>query len=45
MPRDGALTFGDLDGKLDLLRVACRKCDRRGQYTGAISSWSIGAAS
>ena len=27
MPRDGALTFGDLEGKLDVLRVACRKCD------------------
>ena len=32
MPRDGALTFGDLDGKLDVLRVACRECDRRGRY-------------
>ena len=32
MPRDGALTFGDLDGRLDVLRVACRKCDRSGQY-------------
>jgi hypothetical protein len=32
MPRYGAITFGDLDGKLDVLRVACRKCDRSGQY-------------
>ncbi len=32
MPRGGAITFGDLDGKLDVLRVACRKCDRSGQY-------------
>ena len=32
MPRGGALTFGDLESKLDVLRVACRKCDRRGQY-------------
>jgi hypothetical protein len=23
MPRDGAIIFGDLIGKLDLLRVAC----------------------
>ena len=26
MPRDGAITFADLIGKLDMLRVAC---DRR----------------
>jgi hypothetical protein len=32
MSRGGAITFGDLDGKLDVLRVACRKCDRSGQY-------------
>jgi len=32
MPRAGAITFGDLEGKLDVLRVACTKCDRRGQY-------------
>ena len=32
MPRDGAIVFGDLIGKLDLLRVACPKCDREGQY-------------
>ena len=32
MPRSGAITFGDLDGTLDVLRVACRKCDRSGQY-------------
>ena len=32
MPRAGAITFGDLDSKLDVLRVVCRKCDRRGQY-------------
>jgi hypothetical protein len=32
MPRNGALTFGDLDGKLAVLRVACHKCDRSGQY-------------
>jgi hypothetical protein len=32
MPRGGALTLSDFDGKLDVLRVACRKCDRAGQY-------------
>ena len=32
MPRGGAITFGDLDGKLAVLRVACSKCDRSGQY-------------
>jgi hypothetical protein len=26
MPRDGAIIFSDLIGKLDLLRVACDKC-------------------
>lgn len=25
MPRDGAIIFGDLIGKLDVLRVACDK--------------------
>jgi hypothetical protein len=32
MPRGGAIVFGDLDGKLEMLRVACSKCERRGQY-------------
>jgi hypothetical protein len=35
MPRSGALIFGDLDGKLEMLRVACSKCDRSGQYSVA----------
>jgi hypothetical protein len=26
MPRDGAIIFSDLIGKLDVLRVACDKC-------------------
>lgn len=26
MPRDGAIIFSDLIGKLDLIRVACDKC-------------------
>jgi hypothetical protein len=32
MPRDGAIIFGDLIGKLDMLRVECPKCGRVGQY-------------
>jgi len=32
MPRSGAIIFGDLVGKLGLVRVACLKCDRKGQY-------------
>jgi hypothetical protein len=32
MPRDGAIIFSDLIGKLDVLRVACAKCTRSGRY-------------
>jgi len=32
MPRDGAILFGDLIGKLDDLRVSCDKCGRFGRY-------------
>jgi hypothetical protein len=32
MPRDGAIIFSDLIGKLDMLRVACDKCGRAGRY-------------
>ena len=32
MVRDGSLTPADLVGKLDVLRVACTKCDRVGRY-------------
>jgi hypothetical protein len=32
MPRNGAITFSDLIGKLDLLRVSCEKCGRDGCY-------------
>ena len=32
MPRDGAIIFADLIGKLDLLRVACDNCRRDGRY-------------
>jgi hypothetical protein len=30
MPRDGAIIFSDLIGKLDLSRVRCDKCGRDG---------------
>ena len=26
------LIFGDIEGKLDVLRVECTKCDRKGVY-------------
>jgi hypothetical protein len=32
MPRDGAIIFGDLVGKLDMVRVECPKCGRAGRY-------------
>jgi hypothetical protein len=32
MPRDGAIIFGDLISKLDVLRVECPKCGRSGRY-------------
>ena len=32
MPRDGAIIFSDLVGKLDRLRVSCEKCGREGSY-------------
>jgi hypothetical protein len=33
MPREGAIIFGDLIGKLDVLRVECPpKCGRSGRY-------------
>ena len=28
----GYLTFGDIEGKLDVLRVECAKCGRGGHY-------------
>jgi hypothetical protein len=31
MPRT-YLIFGDIDGKLDVLRVECTKCTRKGRY-------------
>ena len=32
MPRDGAIIFSDLIGKLDVLRVTCSQCARDGCY-------------
>jgi hypothetical protein len=32
MPRDGAIIFADLIGKLSMLRVERPKCGRSGQY-------------
>jgi hypothetical protein len=32
MPREGAIIFRDLFGKLDVLNVECDKCGRRGRY-------------
>jgi hypothetical protein len=31
IPRNGAITFGDLVGKLEFLHVACDKCGRKGR--------------
>jgi hypothetical protein len=32
MPREGAIIFRDLVGKLEVLNVVCDKCGRRGLY-------------
>ena len=53
MPRDGAIIFGDLIGKLGTLYVACAKCGRAGRYPlqrslmieAAMPRWSIGLMS
>ena len=29
------ITFGDIEGKLDVLRVECTRCPRRGRYSVA----------
>jgi hypothetical protein len=29
------LTFGDIEGKLDVLRVECTRCPRKGRYSVA----------
>jgi hypothetical protein len=40
MPRDRAIIFRDLLGKLDVLNVGCEKCGRR----GAIPAWPVDRA-
>jgi hypothetical protein len=32
MPRDGAIIFRDIAGKLDVLTIECDKCGRFGRY-------------
>ncbi len=32
MPGDDAIVFGDLIGKLGVLRIVCPKCERVGRY-------------
>jgi hypothetical protein len=32
MPREGAIIFRDLAGKLEVINVECDKCGRRGSY-------------
>ena len=36
MPRT-YLIFGDIEGKLDVLRVECTKCARKGRYSATAS--------
>jgi RNase P subunit RPR2 len=33
MPQRAHLIFGDVEGKLDVLRVECSKCGRKGRYS------------
>jgi hypothetical protein len=33
MTKHTYMTFGDLEGKLDLLRVECTRCPRKGRYS------------
>jgi hypothetical protein len=42
MPREGAIIFGDLVGKLDVLRIECDKCGRRGRYRLDRLIWRYG---
>ena len=41
MPRDGAIIFSDLIGKLDVLRVSCEKCGRDDHISYAASFVSV----
>jgi hypothetical protein len=38
MPRDSAITFRDIAGKLAVLRITCDKCGRSGQFGGNCSA-------
>jgi hypothetical protein len=44
VPRDGAIIFGDLIGKLGTLRIECAKCRRSGSgtpfFSGLLSSYT-----
>jgi hypothetical protein len=33
MPGRSYIIFGDIEGKLDVLRVECTKCARKGRYS------------
>jgi hypothetical protein len=33
MPARSYLIFGDIEGKLDVLRVECTNCARKGRYS------------
>jgi hypothetical protein len=41
MPRDGAIIFSDLTGKLDVVRLSREKCGRDGRYpcNGSLKPW------
>jgi hypothetical protein len=43
MPRDGSVTFGDLIGKLDVLRVECASAGAPGAIRCAGWRWSTAA--
>jgi hypothetical protein len=45
MSRDGAITFRDIVGKLDVLRIECDKCGRKGRYRvdGLVKKYAIDA--
>ena len=36
----GYLTFGDIEGKLDVLRVECTRCDRKGRYVSRFANFA-----
>jgi hypothetical protein len=43
MPGRSYLIFADIEGKLDVLRVECTKCARKGRYNVPSSSRNTGA--